>query len=143
MNSKLNLKQWLIATGAVFIVLSILAYFVNRPVLSNWYPEQTIQKPENLMMVRVWMYLSRLLFSAIFVYLFSLGYEGKPGIGQGLRYGLWIGLLVYLPGVFSSMVVTTSPVDFLVVRGAVGVIEILIAGLVVGLIYKGQKAATA
>ncbi|MEK6572379.1 MAG: hypothetical protein AABZ61_13470, partial [Bacteroidota bacterium] len=86
---------------------------------------------------------SRLLFSAIFVYLFSLGYEGKPGIGQGLRYGLWVGLLMSLPGVFSSMVVTTSPVDFLVVGGAVRVIEILIAGVVVGLIYKGQKVATA
>ncbi len=143
MNSKLNLKQWLIATGAVFIVLSILAFLVNRAVLVNWYPEQTLQKPENLMMLRVWMYLSRLLFSAIFVYLFSLGYEGKPGIGQGLRYGLWVGLLMSLPGVFSSMVVTTSPVDFLVVGGAVRVIEILIAGVVVGLIYKGQKVATA
>ena len=79
MNSKLNLKQWLIATGAVFIVLSILAFLVNRAVLVHWFPEQTLQRPENLMMLRVWMYLSRLLFSAIFVYLFSLGYEGKPG----------------------------------------------------------------
>jgi uncharacterized membrane protein YraQ (UPF0718 family) len=143
MNSKFNVKQWLIATGATFVVFSILAFFVQRAVWVHWIPDQSLPQPENIGTLRVWMYLSRALFCAIFVYVFSLGYQGKPGIGEGLRFGLWIGLLTNLPGVFSSMVVTTSSLDFLIARAAVGFVQALLGGLIVGLIYKGQQATTA
>ena len=142
MNSKLNVKQWLIATAATFVVFSILAFFVQRAVWVHWTPDQGLPQPENLTMLRLWMYLSRALFCAIFVYIFSLGYQGKPGIGEGFRFGLWVGLLTNLPGVFSSMVITTSSLDFLLARAAVGLVQAILGGLIVGLIYKGQKVAT-
>ena len=79
----------------------------------------------------------------IFVFVFTRGYEGKPGVGEGLRYGLWIGLLIFLPEFFMNLVTTSRPADFLAIRGLGSLVEALVCGVIVGLIYKGQKAATA
>jgi hypothetical protein len=145
MHSKLNVTQWVVASVAVFVVLSILEFLVGRFMLGPWavrlFP--TEPQPEDMMTMRVWVYLGRAIFSLIFVFVFTRGYEGKPGVGEGLRYGLWIGLLIYLPQFFMNIVLTHRPADFLAVRGLASLVEAVVSGLIVGMIYKGpQKAAT-
>lgn len=144
MNSKLNVTQWVIASVAVFVVLSILEFFVGWLVIGPWaaqlFPLEP--QPENMMTMRVWVYLSRAIFSLMFVFVFTRGYEGKPGVGEGLRYGLWIGLLIYLPQFFMNMVVTHRPADFLAVRGLASLVEAVLSGVIVAMIYRRpQKAA--
>lgn len=145
MNSKLNVKQWLIASIAVFVVLSILEFLVGRFLLGPWVAQlmPAAPQPENMMMARLWIYLGRLISSAMFAFVFTRGYEGKPGIGEGLRYGLWIALMVQLPVFFTSLVTTSFGVDFLITRLVASVVQMLVCGVVVGLIYKGQKPAAA
>ena len=145
MNSKLNVKQWLIASIAVFVVLSILEFLVGRFLLGPWVAQlmPAAPQPENMMMARLWIYLGRLISSVMFAFVFTQGYEGKPGIGEGLRYGLWIALMVQLPVFFTSLVTTSFGVDFLITRLVASVVQMLVCGVVVGLIYKGQKTTTA
>jgi hypothetical protein len=143
MNSKLNVTQWAIASVAVFVVLSILEFLVSQLVLRPWAPQlyPTGPQPEDIMMMRVWTYLGRAIFSALFVFVFTRGYEGKPGVGEGLRYGMWIGLLIYVPQFFMNIVMTHRPVDFLAVRGLASIVEAIVSGLIVGVIYKGPRKA--
>jgi hypothetical protein len=144
MNSKLNVTQWLVASAAVFVVLSIFEFLAGRLIIGPWaaqlFPVEP--QPEDAMAMRLWVYLGRAVFSLMFVFVFTRGYEGKPGIGEGLRYGLWIGLLIYLPQFFINMVTMHRPADFLAVRGLASIIEVLVGGMIVAMIYKGpQKAA--
>ncbi len=142
MGSKLNVKRWLIASLTVFIALSILEFIMGRLILGPWVAQlfPAVPRAEDMMM-RLWMYLGRAIFSVMFVFVFTRGYEGKPGMGEGLRYGLWIGFLIYLPQFFTSLVTTTRPADFLAIRALGSLVEAVLCGVLIAMIYKGQKPA--
>jgi len=143
MHSKLNLNRWLIASVVVFVVLSILEFIMGRVVLGPWVAQlfPTVPQAEDMMMMRLWMYLGRAIFSVMFVFVFTRGYEGKPGMGEGLRYGLWIGLLIYIPQFFTNLVTTTRPADFLAIRALGSLVEVVLCGVLIAMIYKGEKPA--
>lgn len=80
--------------------------------------------------------LGRVVLAVMFVLVFTKGYEGRGG-GEGLRFGVWMTLLLYLPlalAYFGHYRLRPAWVagDFLV-----GVVSCLLAGWVVGATYKG------
>lgn len=80
-------------------------------------------------------WLSGLIWSFIFVYIFAKGYENK-GIMEGVRFGLLIGVFYSLPmslSTYMSMPITggTATAWFLY-----GVIEITILGILAAFLYK-------
>jgi hypothetical protein len=143
MNSKLNVKQWIIAAIAVFVFSSIWTFLVTRVVMSPSYPVLYPTGPalEDLVVQRVLIYLARALFALLFVFVFTRGYEGKPGIGEGVRYGLLLGLLIQLPGTLYSVGLTGLPTGYLVLRAVFGLVDAILSGIIVALIYKGQPKA--
>jgi hypothetical protein len=59
MNSNLNLKQWIMATVASFVVMAVLNYIVHAVLLTGWYQEYpNYWRTEADMMSRMhWMYV--------------------------------------------------------------------------------------
>ena len=49
----------------------------------------------------------------------------------------------YLPQFFMNMVIMHRPADFLAVRGLASLVEVVVSGVIVAMIYKGQQKATA
>jgi hypothetical protein len=145
MNSKLNVKQWIIAAIAVFVFSSIWNFLVARLIMAPSYPSLFPAPPESadVMTQRVLIYLARAITALLFVYVFTRGYEGKPGVGEGLRYGLLIGLLIQVPGVFYSQISSGFPTGFVVLRGVFGLADQILSGTIVGMIYKGQPKPAA
>jgi hypothetical protein len=145
MSSKLNVKQWIIAAIAVFVFSSVWIFLTTRLVTAPSYPSLFPAPPESadVMMQRLLIYLGRAITALLFAYVFTRGYEGKPGVGEGLRYGLLIGLLIQVPGVFYSQVSSGLPTGFVVLRGVFGLADQILSGIIVGMIYKGQPKPTA
>jgi hypothetical protein len=145
MNSKLNVKQWIIATIAVFVFSSIWAFLTTRLVTAPSYPSLFLAPPEvaDLMMQRVLIYLARAITASLFVYVYTRGYEGKPGVGEGVRFGILIGLLIQLPLLFGSLGTSGLPAGYLVLRFAFLLADAIFSGLIVGIIYKGRPKTTA
>ncbi len=144
MNSPLNVKQWFIATIAVFVAMAVIQFIVHGVMLSGWYMEYQSywRSQEDMMSKRPWMYVGYLVFSVLFTYIYTRGYEGKPGMGEGLRYGLLVGSLIALPKMFIDHAVFFYP-GKIILAWAVGmVVMCAILGAIVGMIYKGsaQKA---
>ena len=138
MISKLNMQQWFLATLAVFVFLSIEDYLLSRWVIEPWHGE--LFPPtgsENIMVLRLWSYLGRLIFAGFFVLIYSKGFEGKPGFGEGIRYGILIGLLIHVPAFFANLVTTTLSTDLLVVRMILTILGLMLAGVLMSMIYKG------
>lgn len=135
----MNVKRFILASLAVFVAYEAIDTLVNMVLLTSTYDQlKQIWRPD--MMQLIWiMYLAYLIFSFLFVFIFTKGYEGK-GIMEGVRYGLYIGLMMCVPGAFSQYVVYPLPFTLALQWFIYGMIEFSLCGVVVALVYKPKAA---
>ena len=134
----MNIKRFILASIAVFVVFENIDTAMHMFVLSGFY-----QNLEHLWRKEMWnymwiMYLSVFFFSFMFVYVFTKGCENR-GVLEGLRYGLIIGLLMNVVGIFSQFVVYPIPIFLAVIWFAYAMVQYIICGIVTALIYKPKK----
>lgn len=146
MNTKLDLKQWTIASLAVFVILTIFTFVLNKLGIEPWSMPIMQSQPAtgpDPMTGRIVTYLSRLVLAALFTYIFTKTYREKPGMGHGLRYGFGMGLLLYVPNFIGGLVYwelsAVSQTTFMVV----GVIQFVVCGAAIAKLYNPAKAAAA
>ena len=134
----MNIKRFIGASIAVFFAFQIVDSIIHIFILSPVYDTlKDLWRPD--MMDKMWiMYSTSLVFSFLFVYIFTKGYEGK-GIAEGIRYGLLIGLLMNVVGIFNQYVVYPIPFSLAIQWFIFGMIEFVIIGIVTSLIYKPNK----
>lgn len=83
------------------------------------------------------MFVGALVFSFVFACFYTKGYEtGKDGLGQGLRFGLYAGLLLATYQGLVWYVVLPIPMSLAIAWLAGAMVKSLCAGAVVGLIYR-------
>ena len=131
----MNIKKFLIASLVVFVTLQILDYVIHSLILMSAYESlQAVFRPD--MMDKMWIfYLTGIIFSLLFVYIFSKGYEGK-GVAEGARYGVLIGLVMSLVGSYNQYVTYPLPYGLVFKWFIFGTMEMIIAGIVLSLFYK-------
>ncbi|MBN1826705.1 MAG: hypothetical protein JW958_10590 [Candidatus Eisenbacteria bacterium] len=122
---------------AVFIVYMILDWLLHGVFLESAYKASLpLWRPEAEMgRYAMVMWLGTLFYSFFFVFVFTKGYEGR-GIAEGIRFGLYMGLLIGVPvtaGFWASM-----PIPNAIAGGwlAGGVIENMAVGAVAASIYR-------
>lgn len=132
-----GLKKYLVPTLVVFIVISIIDYIFHGIIMEKIYlanghlfrPMDEIQKHKH------YLWFSNLIFSGAFCYIYSKGIEKKNSIEQGIRYAIWITLLIWVPCTLATYVICPYPKS-LVFAWLVGyTIETLIAGITVALTF--------
>ncbi len=141
---KLNAKKFTMA-AIVSVVLAITMEFaLHSLILGETYREPqyaTLWNPLNIMQARQpFMFLAHLLFGFTFTLIYTQGYEpSKSAVGQGLRYGLLIGLLAPVHGSLVEYFVYPVSGGLAVAWSMGGVIESMILGTVVALIYRPKS----
>lgn len=139
----MNTKRLMIAMIVVFVALVVLELLFHGVILASIYKEQPpeLWRSEAEMNKYMWLlYPGYAVLAVLFCYIYTKGYEGKDGIGEGLRYGLIIGLLMQVPRAFGTYATMPYPGNLVVYWLIGGLIESLILGLLVGAIYKGKPA---
>ena len=133
----MNIKRWVLASLAVFLVFEILDSIVHMVFLSGVYQNPAIVTLWRVeMMSLMWlMYVSALVMSFVFVYIFVKGYEGK-GMMEGVRFGLIFGLIMAFVAIVNQYVVYPIPLSLAVQWFIFGMIEFVCVGIVAALIYK-------
>lgn len=81
------------------------------------------------------MYITSFIFAVLFVYIFTKGYE-NAGIAEGVRYGLIVGLLMNVVGMFNQYAIYPVPFNLVLQWFVYGMIQFIIYGIVAALIYK-------
>lgn len=135
----MNTKRWLLASVAAFIVIFALEFVINGVLLSDLYKQTaSVWRPEAEIMGMMWlMSLSYAMSALLFVFVYTKGYEAaKGGIGQGVRYGLYMGLFLVASISLGFYAVLPIPGILAVYWFIGGVFEYMVAGAVVGVIYK-------
>lgn len=123
----------------VFVIVLVLEYLFNQVCLKSlyvataslWRPDAEITK------LMPYLIVAYLVTAFLFAYVYTKGYEAKPsGLAEGLRFGLVIGLFVTIPMSLGTFTTMPLPPKLPLYWFIMGMIEYLIAGGAVGLIYK-------
>jgi uncharacterized membrane-anchored protein YitT (DUF2179 family) len=131
---KLNRQGFIFSVAAVFALVICFDFIVHQVLLADmyWQTEEVWRTPQHMQMLP--MFASQLFYALMFVYIFTRNYENK-GIREGVRFGLYIGLLLaaiklstygYLPIPFS---LTLSWMVAAIIGG-------VLSGIVVALVYR-------
>jgi hypothetical protein len=88
-----------------------------------------------------------LMFGGIFLAMFPLvaiyakGYEGRGGLSEGVGFGLLLGAFgaLYIGSVNYGVLILNKKISVMLI-GA-GFFELLLIGIVIGLVYKGTPKA--
>jgi hypothetical protein len=79
--------------------------------------------------------LAHLVVGFIMAYMYPKGYEGGSPLGEGLKFGVIIGLLWWFPTNLVLYGAQGGPFSLVLVDGAWHLVEEGIAGAVLGLVY--------
>ena len=135
----MNTKRLALASLAVFGVFFVVDGVVNNVLLTDLYKQTaSVWRPEREIMGNLWlMWLGTLILAPLFVLIYTKGYEAnKPGLGQGVRYGLIVGVLLFAPQCLAWYAVLPIPAALAVWWFAAGMVESVVAGAATGMIYR-------
>lgn len=139
-------RRFWLAVVIIFVVFAVLQFIVHGTLLSGWYEKTShLWKPEDQMRSRMfWHFISQLVFAFLFCCIYSKGFEqGKGFVSQGFRYGVYIGLIIYLPlQIFYYVVLNIPSGWFLGWQGFYNFLSVVICGIVLGAIYKPAPKPT-
>jgi len=134
---KTNVKRFVLSCGAVYVVYQVLGFLIHEVFLGETYASlASVWRPEAEMMSKMWiMFLTSTVWTVLFCYIFTRGYEGK-GVMEGARYGVIMGLFLGIPYSYESHAIYPIPISlahaWLISSLVVGVA----CGLVLALIHK-------
>ena len=133
----MNLKRFLLAGLAVFVLFQALDFVIHSLILGPEYEAiSSVWRPdmESVMWI---MMVASFFFSFIFVYIYSKGFGS--GILSGIGYGLLIGIFANTIPVINQFVIYPLP-GFLVVQWCIyGLLQFMICGAAASLIYTVKK----
>jgi len=134
----MNTKRWLLASVAVLVVVAVLEFLIHGVLLSDLYRETaSVWRSEAEMQKMMWIFwVGMLVFAPFFALIYVKGYEkGKPGLGQGFRYGLYVGVMLSVMHSFGWYVILPIPLA-LAFYWLLGIlVEFIAAGVAAGLVY--------
>jgi hypothetical protein len=137
----MNLKRWLAASVAVFFVYVVVEMIVHGVLLEEMYQQTaSVWRPEADMERLMWLlWLGYLIVAPFFAFIYIKGYEkNKGGLGQGLRYGLYMGVLLSTLRSLGSYFSLPMPGLLAFYWFLDGMAVAVISGLAVGLIYREE-----
>jgi len=134
----MNAKRWLLASVAVVVVIGVLEFLIHGVILSDMYKQTaSVWRPEGEMQKMMWVFwVGILVFAPFFALIYVKGYEkGKPGLGQGFRYGLYVGAMLSVMNSFGWYVLLPIPLALAFYWFLAILVEFIAAGVAAGLVY--------
>ena len=134
----MQIKKFLLPLVAVFGVVTVFDLVFHEFIMSKIYLEYSalfraqdeIQKHSNLM------HIANIIYSSAFCYIYSKGYEPGKSVSQGIRYAIWISLLLWIPQAIVHTVIFPYP-KILQISWLIGyVVQTVLAGITVTTTYK-------
>jgi hypothetical protein len=135
----MKIKKYASAIAAVFLLLLVLEYLIHSVGLMGIYQKTAHlwRKEADIKALGWLMWVSYAVVSGILVSIFARGYEqGKAGVGQGIRFGVWMGILMNVPMSLNCYVVMPIPLSLPIGWILTGMIEFVALGAVIGLIWE-------
>jgi hypothetical protein len=134
----MNTKRWLLASLAVLVVVAVLEFLIHGVLLSDVYRQTaSVWRSDAEMQKLMWIFwVGMLVFAPFFALIYVKGYEkDKPGLGQGFRYGLYVGVMLSVMHSFGWYVILPIPLALAFYWFLGILVEFVAAGVAAGLVY--------
>jgi hypothetical protein len=134
----MNTKQWLLASVAVLVVMGVLEFLIHGVLLSDMYRQTaSVWRSEAEMQKMMWVFwVGILVFAPFFALIYVKGYEkAKPGLGQGFRCGLYVGVMLSVMHSFGWYAILPIPLALAFYWFLAILVEFIAAGVAAGLVY--------
>lgn len=120
---------------AVFLATQVfeglVKYYFLDPVYAQW---SQLWRP--IAEAKLWMLpFTGMFFSFFFTFIFSKGYENK-GVGEGIRYGFYVAMMVALPHAYGTYALMQIPYPVALQWFVFGTVEFTLAGVLLAIIFK-------
>lgn len=135
----MNTKRWLLASAAVLVVMAVMEMLIHGVLLSDTYKQTAaIWRPQAQMQQMAWIFwIGYLVFAPFFVLIYVKGYEkGKPGLGQGVRCGLYLGAMLSVMHSFVWYAILPIPLALAFYWFLAIFVEFVAMGAAAGLVYR-------
>lgn len=130
----LNVKKYALASIAALVFIMGFDYVVHGVLLKGTYEATQHLWRKEADMVCWAMIGGKVLLAFTTAFVFTRGYEGK-GIGEGVRFGLLIGLL-FAPGHLIMYAVQPLPAQLVGTWIVAGIAEMVGIGIVLSKLYR-------
>jgi hypothetical protein len=134
----MDFKKFSMAVGGSFIVMSFLGWLWHRVILGGFYMEHlssSLPEPNVLFVL-----LGFLILAVLMTYIYPQGYKGGSPLKEGLRFGVIIGLLWFLPFNVIMIGVVGKSGALVVVDGLWRLVEQGTGGIVIGYVYRSKSS---
>lgn len=138
----MDLKRWVMAAVGAFGVIVSSEFVIHNVWLGEfyrrhgswWRPEAEMQSLMGLM------FAGQAALAVLLSFIYAKGYEAHKGtVTQGFRFGFLIGLLLTVPNTLMYHVIYPYPVSLLLNWLVGGIAEVVLAGMIIGYLYKPTK----
>jgi hypothetical protein len=133
----MNTKRFWLAFVAAYVVYHVFGFVVHGIWLDPVYQDLAeVFRPKEQMDSMAWIFfVTSAVVVWVFCYVFTRGYEGR-GIGEGVRYGLIMGLFMMVIQAYDSYVIYPLPYHLILKWFISGMVIFIVMGIAVALIYK-------
>ena len=136
-------KKFAIAWVCIFVVWMVGDFVVHGVLLHDDYarlpnlfrPESDAQQYFPLMI------LAHVIMAGAFAWIYARGVEAKPWLGQGIRFGVVMALLMAVPSYTIYYVVQPMPGASVVKQMLFESVLLLVLGAVAAFLYRNEKRA--
>jgi hypothetical protein len=132
----MNMKRLVLTIIVVFIVANFTGFFIHAIWLRQDYmPVANLYRPEGQEKM-LFIILAYLAFAIASVLLYAHGVEDKPWVGQGVRFGLLIWLVMAVPSFFIAYAVQPIPAILMAKQVITEGVDKIVLGLITALLYR-------
>ena len=135
----MNKVRLILTIIAVFIVANSSGYFIHAIWLKqDFVPVANLYRPMGEQKL-LWIILAYVSFAIGSVLVYARGVEDKPWLGQGVRFGLLMFLVLTIPSFFIAYAVQPIPAILMSKQVLSELVDKLFLGIVTALVYgKGR-----
>lgn len=139
-----DVKSWFISGFVIAVLYLGMDMFFHHYCMGKMYQANFhfFRSMDEMTALRWYGYLGYLVFGLLFVCIYSKGYEeGKSKAGQGLRFGLLMGLFYWGANLLISFPHMPWPKKLYAGWFAIGMVEFVVLGFILGFIFKPKANA--
>ncbi len=132
----MNTKKLVLTIIVVFVAANLAGFFIHAVLLRPEY--MTIKehyRPEGQEMM-LWINLAYLAFAVGSVIVYAKGVEDKPWLGQGIRFGILMWLILAVPSFFIAYAVQPVPTILMVKQVLFEGVDKILLGIITAALYR-------
>ena len=132
----MNTKKLILTIIVILVVANITGFLIHAVLLAPDYMAiKEHYRPEGQEKM-IWISLAYLAFAIGSVIVYAKGVEAKPWLGQGVRFGILIWLILTIPSFFIAYAVQPVPTMLMVKQVLFEGIDKILLGVITAALYR-------